>query len=128
MERDPIQLVPRARRTGLHDTAGESEARRPRAITAFSRRELMQILDVYGRKVAAGEWRDYAIDLGAETAEFAVFRRTSEVPIYRIVKTPQLARKQGAFSVVTATGLILKRGHELDRILAVFEKRVRVVG
>ncbi len=93
----------------------------------FSRRELLAILDVYGRQVAAGEWRDYAIDHGRETATFSIFRRASEVPLYRIEKTPKLARKQGAYSVVSATGLILKRGNELDRVLAVIDKKVRLV-
>ncbi len=97
------------------------------SVVAFSRRELFAILDVYGRQVAQGEWRDYAIDHGRETACFSIFRRASECPIYRIEKTPKLARKQGAFSVVTATGLILKRGNELDRVLAVIDKKVRLV-
>jgi hypothetical protein len=77
--------------------------------------------------VAAGEWRDYALDFGRDTAVFSVFRRSSEVPLYRIEKNPKLARKQGAFSVVTATGLILKRGHELGRVLDVLDKKVRLV-
>jgi hypothetical protein len=90
-------------------------------ITAFDRKELSIILAVYGRKVAAGEWRDYAIDLGAETASFSVFRRSSECPLYRIEKTPKDARRQGAYKVVTATGLILKRGRDLSRVLGVLE-------
>jgi hypothetical protein len=97
------------------------------SIVVFSRRELVAILDVYGRQVAAGEWRDYAIDHGRETATFSIFRRASEVPLYRIEKTPKLARKQGAYSVVSATGLILKRGNELDRVLAVIDKKMRIV-
>src|SRR6476620_10755625 len=83
----------------------------------FSRRELNRILDLYGRKVAAGEWRDYAIDFLRDRAVFSVFRRSSEFPLYRIEKTPRLARKQGAYSVVTASGLIVRRGHELERVL-----------
>ena len=78
----------------------------------FTRNELNAILNLYGRKVAAGEWRDYAIDFGREKAVFSVFRRASEVPLYRIEKNPRLARRQGAYSVVAATGLILKRGHD----------------
>lgn len=96
-------------------------------ITVFTRQELQQILRVYGRMVAAGEWRDYALDMGQETATFSVFRRSSECPLYRIEKTPKLARKQGAFSVVSATGVILKRGAELARVLTVFDKSLRVV-
>jgi len=92
-------------------------------VTAFDRRELADILAVYGRKVAAGEWRDYALDFGRERAVFSVYRRSSEWPLYRIEKLPKNARKQGAYSVITATGLILKRGHELKRVLEVLEKR-----
>ena len=83
----------------------------------FSRRELNRILDLYGRKVAAGEWRDYAIDFLKDRAVFSVFRRSSEVPIYRIEKNPKLERRQGAYSVISATGLIVRRGHELERVL-----------
>lgn len=72
--------------------------------------------------VAAGEWRDYAIDIGRDTASFSVFRRTSESPLYRIVKTPKLARKQGAYAVVATGGVILKRGADLARVLAVLDK------
>lgn len=97
------------------------------AVVAFNRQELNQILHVYGRRVAAGEWRDYAIDMGREQAVFSIFRRTSEVPLYRVEKTPKLARKQGAYSVITATGLILKRGHDLLRVLAVLDKGMRLV-
>ena len=94
---------------------------------SFTRLELNQILNVYGRKVATGEWRDYAMDFGREKAVFSVFSRTSECPLFTIEKTPKLARKQGAYSVVTATGLILKRGHELPRVLEVLEKRLRLL-
>jgi hypothetical protein len=83
----------------------------------FSRRELNRIFDLYGRKVAAGEWRDYAIDFLKDRAVFSVFRRSSEVPLYRIEKDPKLARRQGAYSVISSTGLIVRRGHELDRVL-----------
>ena len=77
--------------------------------------------------VAAGEWRDYAIDFLKDRSVFSVFRRASEVPIYRIEKDPRLARKQGAYSVISATGLIVKRGHELDRVLRVIDRPLRVV-
>ncbi|WAC28414.1 MULTISPECIES: DUF2794 domain-containing protein [unclassified Ancylobacter] len=93
----------------------------------FDRRELDRILDLYGRMVAIGEWRDYAIDFGRDRAVFSIFRRAAEVPIYRIEKDPRLARKQGAYTVVSQTGLILKRGHELARVLQVLEKPLRVV-
>ena len=89
----------------------------------FNRRELSEILNVYGYKVADGEWRDYAIDLLKDRAVFSVFRRSTEFPLYRIEKNPKLARRQGAYSVVSATGHILKRGHELQQVLNVFSKR-----
>ena len=93
----------------------------------FERRELDRILGVYGRKVADGEWRDYAIDFMKDRAVFSVFRRSSEVPIYRIEKNPKLSRRQGAYSVVSASGRILKRGHDLARVLQVLDKPVRLV-
>jgi hypothetical protein len=88
----------------------------------FNRRELNRILDLYGRMVAAGEWRDYAIDFLKDRAVFSVFRRSSEVPLYRIEKNPKLEQRQGAYSVISATGHILRRGHELDRVLRVIDK------
>lgn len=108
-------------------SAGAGISSRPDPIIHFSRRELEEILRIYGRMVAAGEWRDYALDFGCEKAVFSVFRHTSEVPLYRIEKCPKLARRQGAYSVVAATGLILKRGHDLGRVLAVLDKSVRLV-
>jgi hypothetical protein len=93
----------------------------------FSRAELRTILDLYARKVADGEWRDYAIDFTRDKAVFSVFRRTSEVPLYRIEKDPRLARRQGAYSVVAASGLVLKRGHELARVLRVLDKPLKIV-
>ena len=94
---------------------------------AFDRRELDQILRLYGRMVAANEWRDYAIDQLPDRAVFSAFRRTSETPLFRIIKDPKLARKQGAYSVVAASGLILKRGHDLALVLRVFDKALRLV-
>ena len=93
----------------------------------FDRRELDRILSLYGRMVAAGEWRDYAIDFLKDRAVFSVFRRSSEVPIYRIEKNPRLARRQGAYSVVSATGLIVRRGHELERVLRALDKGPKLV-
>ena len=94
---------------------------------AFNRQELNQILHLYGRKVAAGEWRDYAIELGRDKAVFSVFRRTSECPLYTIEKSPKQARRQGSYSVIAANGLIMKRGHELARVLDVLDKRVKLL-
>ena len=96
--------------------------------TRFDRQELGTILDLYGRKVAAGEWRDYSIDMSRDKAVFSVFRRSSECPLIRIEKHPKMERRQGAYSVIAATGLILKRGHDLRRVLGVLEKRLQLVG
>jgi hypothetical protein len=93
----------------------------------FDRRELDRILGLYGRMVSAGEWRDYAIDFLKDRAVFSVFRRTAEVPIYRIEKNPRLARRQGAYSVISATGLIMRRGHELERVLRVLDNSLMLV-
>jgi hypothetical protein len=93
----------------------------------FDRRELGRILGLYGRKVAEGEWRDYAIDFFKDRAVFSIFRRSSEMPIYRIEKNPPLARRQGVYSVISATGLIVRRGHELDRVLRAIDRTLRLV-
>ena len=93
----------------------------------FNRLELHRILNLYGRMVADGEWRDYAIDFLKDRAVFSVFRRSSEMPIYRIEKDPRLARKQGMYSVISATGLILRRGHELERVLLVIDRKLALV-
>jgi hypothetical protein len=125
---EPIVFSPRAA-GGFRGSAalpGSTGAQGQRLIT-FDRQELSAILTVYGRKVAAGEWRDYAIDIGRDKAVFSIFRRYSECPLYRIEKNPKLARKQGAYAVLAPAGLILKRGHDLARVLNVLEDRVRLV-
>ncbi|MDB5641741.1 MAG: hypothetical protein JWN07_1058 [Hyphomicrobiales bacterium] len=96
-------------------------------VVTFDRHELGAILNLYGRKVAAGEWRDYAIDFGRQVAVFSIYRRASEVPLYRIEKDPRLARKQGAYAVVATGGLVMKRGSDLSRVIAVLDKTVRLV-
>ena len=108
-------------------TGADTPSAAPGNQVTFDRRELNRILGLYGRMVAAGEWRDYAIDFLRDRAVFSVFRRSSEVPIYRIEKNPRLARRQGAYSVVSATGLIVRRGHELDRVLRAVDKSVSLV-
>jgi hypothetical protein len=94
----------------------------------FERRELVRLLSLYGRMVAAGDWRDYGIAGLSDCAVFSVFRRTSEAPLYRIEKRPELARRQGAWAVIGQGGVILKRGHDLERVLRLFDKgRFRIV-
>ena len=124
-EAEPIEFSPRSSSAGVN---GSSAFTHPTIATTvfFTRAELSAILDLYGRKVAAGEWRDYAIDFGRDKAVFCAFRHASEVPLYRIEKHPRLARRQGAYSVVAATGLILKRGHDLARVLTVLERAQRL--
>ena len=98
-------------------------------MATFDRAELGRILDLYGRMVAAGHWRDYGIWFDNEVAVFAAFRRTSERPEVRIEKRPQLRLKQGAFALVSEHGAVLKRGHELHGVLAPIERRLmRLVG
>lgn len=89
----------------------------------FDRKELSLILSLYGRNVAEGEWRDYAIDFAKDVACFAIHRRASEQPLYRIQKTPSLAHKQGLYSVVAPGGLILKRGNDLQQVLRILVKK-----
>ncbi|UFX45551.1 DUF2794 domain-containing protein [Bradyrhizobium sp. 41S5] len=115
------------------DPSGNRAGARPAAATSqpnrvtFNRLELNRILNLYGRMVADGEWRDYAIDFLKDRAVFSVFRRASEMPIYRIEKDPRLARKQGMYSVISATGLILRRGHELERVLLAIDRKLSLV-
>ena len=107
--------------------ARPATAASPPIRVTFNRLELNRILNLYGRMVADGEWRDYAIDFLKDRAVFSVFRRASEVPIYRIEKDPRLARKQGVYSVISATGHIVKRGHELDNVLRAVDKSLKLV-
>jgi hypothetical protein len=95
----------------------------PAKKVAFDRREMTLLLDLYGRFVAAGDWRDYALDFNRETAVFSVFRRASEQPLYCIVKDPSLWRKQQQYAVVALGGLILKRGNDLAQVLRVLLKK-----
>ena len=95
---------------------------------SFDRREFSAILSLYGRMVAAGEWRDYGISCLRDMAVFSVFRRTAEFPLYRIEKRPKLRTKQGMYAVVAMDGQILRRGHDLAVVLRVLEaKLIRAV-
>ena len=117
-EADPSEISAAERNSAANPASGR---------VTFNRFELNRILNLYGRMVADGEWRDYAIDFLKDRAVFSVFRRASEVPIYRIEKDPRLARKQGAYSVISATGLIVKRGHELEGVLRAVDKSLKLV-
>jgi hypothetical protein len=94
---------------------------------AFDRFELQTIMGLYGRMVAAGEWRDYSIDFLRDRAVFSIFRRSSEMALYRVIKDPELRHRQGMYSVVAPGGLILKRGHDLATILRVIDKPLRAI-
>ena len=111
------------------DSAGANvEAFRPAppapALVSFDRRELQTILNLYGRMVAAGEWRDYGISCLRDAAVFSVFRRTAENPLYRIEKRPKFRGRQGQYSVVGMDGQILRRGHDLKTVLRVLERKL----
>ena len=116
MMEEPISLH-RIAQAGAH-----SPAQLPQVV--FDRQELSRLLTLYGRMVAAGEWRDYALDFLEDVAAFSVFRRTSEMPLFRIEKRPKLRARQGQYSVMAAGGLILKRGHDLALVLKVFDKKL----
>lgn len=91
---------------------------------AFDRLELLRILDLYGRMVAAGQWRDYAMDFGKDAANFSAFRRTAERPTARIEKRPALRARQGMWTLYGEAGQVLKRGHELAGVLFPLERRL----
>jgi hypothetical protein len=113
-------------RAEVVDLSSYRRASDPLPIT-FHRRELDMILWIYGRMVGEGEWKDYAIDHLKDRAVFSVFKRSGELPLYRIEKNPKLAAKQGAFSVSNTQGMILKRGHDLRQVLRIFDKSLKLV-
>ena len=113
----------------LHRAAGTEKTARamsPATVSqvTFDRPELNRILSVYGRMVACGEWRDYALDFLDEAAVFSIFRHAAEMPLFRIEKRPRLRAKQGQYCVIAAGGMILKRGHELAAVLRIFDKKL----
>ena len=100
----------------------------PNPVVAFQRPELGVILSLYGRMVAAGEWRDYGISSLKDVAVFSIFRRTAENPLYRIEKRPKLRGRQGMYAVIGMDGQVLRRGHDLRTVLRVLERKlIRVV-
>ncbi len=123
MAEEPIAFL-RASRRSVARTDNGSGGGFTQAQVRFDRHELFQILTVYGRMVAAGEWRDYALDFLDDVAVFSIFRRTSENPLYTVQKNPRLRMKQGQYSVIDAAGHILKRGHELALVLRVFDRKL----
>ena len=92
----------------------------------FNRRELDILIQMYSARVSSGEWRDYAIDMLKDRAVFSVFKRASDVPLYTIEKNPKLSRRQGEWAVINANGLILKRGHDLKKVLRVLERKPKL--
>ena len=108
----------------LHNPPNGTSSEHPPEQVAFPRTELSVILSLYGRMVAAGEWRDYGISCLREVAVFSIFRRTAEIPLYRIEKRPKLRGKQGMYTVVGTGGQTLRRGHDLQAVLRVLEKKL----
>ena len=113
----------------LRAVEGPSPARNgssggPAPDVRFDRPELDRILNIYGRMVSAGEWRDYAIDFLSDVAVFSVFRRSSEMALFRIEKRPRLRNRQGQYAVIESGGHVLKRGHDLAQVLRVFDKKL----
>lgn len=121
-ERGAVYSLSQARKA-----AASPPPRPPVPVTSFDRKELAAILNLYGRKVSAGEWRDYALDFLRERAVFSVFARASERPLYSIEKVPRLRGRQGQYLVAAQDGRILKRGHELRTVLRVLEPKLALV-
>ena len=97
------------------------------AIVSFDKRELAMLLNVYGKKVSQGEWRDYAMDMLRDRALFSIYRRSSERPQFVVEKNPKLRNKQGQYTVTNSEGRVLRRGHELDKVLRVLEPSFIVI-
>lgn len=126
MAEEPIDFLRAGQRSAARadNWSGYAGGSFTAAQVRFDRRELSQILNIYGRMVAAGEWRDYALDFLDDRAVFSVFRRASEMPLYIVEKRPKLRARQGQYSVIAATGHVLKRGHELAHVLRVFDRKL----
>ena len=122
-----LDLRPEGRkgeRMTMHIPPKVTPFERPPEQVAFHRTELSVILSLYGRMVAAGEWRDYGISCLREVAVFSVFRRTAEIPLYRIEKRPKLRNRQGMYAVIGTEGQVLRRGHDLKAVLRVLERKL----
>ena len=99
-------------------------ARKSLEVVSFNRKELAVILSIYGKTVAAGEWRDYGISALHAVSVFSIFRRTAENPLYRIEKRPKLRNKQGEYAVIGMDGQILKRGQDLKKVIRILERKL----
>jgi hypothetical protein len=126
--RPALVVVAGSGRSGPGEQSRAGQARAAPAQTTFDRHELNILFNLYGSKVAAGEWRDYALDFLPAKAVFSVFQRSSDAPLYRIEKVPELARKQGAYAVIASSGMVLRRGPDLARVLRVLDRGLRLVG
>jgi hypothetical protein len=127
MDEDPISFAgasARFARHGAFPEGSDGTGGKARMKVQFDRAELNRILNIYGRMVVAGEWRDYAMDFLDDSAIFSAYRRTSEVPQYRIEKRPRLKERQGQYAVVGSGGQILKRGHDLGQVLRILERKL----
>ena len=116
-----------ARADILRPSFSSSGHRPPPPMVTFNRLELNEILRCYGRGVADGEWRDYALDFMADRAVFSIFKRSLETPLYKIEKDPRLVNKQGAYLITGSGGQVIRRGHDLSRVLSVLERRIKLV-
>ena len=124
MVEEPIVFLRAGDRPAVRTEYWGGEAGRRASEVRFERRELDQILRVYGHMVAAGEWRDYAIDFLSDRAVFSVFRRSSDRPLYMIEKHPSLKARQGQYAVLAASGHVLKRGRDLAQVLRLFDRKL----
>jgi hypothetical protein len=116
-----------SRRSPLSVVYANPAQPKPVPLVSFDRAELTAILNLYGRRVAAGEWRDYAMDFLRDRAMFSIYRRNSERPLYIIEKNPRLRGRQGQYMVMTTDGRVLRRGHDLGTVLRVLEPKLAVV-
>lgn len=126
MAEQPTQQTGR-RPLSLIAAGPSGPAFRPAPLVSFDRHELTTILNLYGRKVAEGEWRDYAMDFLRDRAMFSIYRRNSERPLYIIEKNPRLRNRQGQYMVCAQDGRVLRRGHVLEQVLRVLEARLTLV-
>lgn len=120
-----VNVLPR--KTIVLSTNAHLHKSSPDPLVSFQRKELNLILSCYGAMVSKGEWRDYAIDMGVSSAQFAIFRHSSEQPLFRIEKIPELSKKQGMYRLIGTDGRIIKRGHDLKNLLKFFDKKLELV-